>query len=119
MAKACSVVLLLTLVLGCAGTGAPTTSSCATQSEPQSKAPVRHDALVKICNLAKALRGAAANATLYKDKPGHMKALIPNSTKQLTEADFKDNAAEVLKVRSYLKKAQDISKQILGKSNEI
>ncbi|KAH8612832.1 hypothetical protein ERJ75_000849100 [Trypanosoma vivax] len=119
MAKACSVVLLLTLVLGCAGPGAPTTSPCATQAEPQSKAPVRHDALVKICNLAKALRGAAANATLYKDKPGQLKALIPNSTNQLKEADFKGNAAEVLKVRSYLKKAQDISKQIVGKSNEI
>ncbi|KAH8612760.1 hypothetical protein ERJ75_000855600 [Trypanosoma vivax] len=119
MAKACSVVLLLTLVLGCAGPGAPTASSCPGQAEPQSKAPVRHDALVKICNLAKALRGAAANATLYKDKPGQLKALIPNSTKQLTEADFKGNAAEVLKVRSYLKKAQDISKQIVGKSNEI
>ncbi|CCD19092.1 hypothetical protein ERJ75_000476300 [Trypanosoma vivax] len=119
MAKACRVVLLLTLALGWAGTGAPTTSPCATQAEPQSKAPVRHDALVKICNLAKALRGAAANATLYKDKPGQLKALIPNSTKQLTEADFKGNAAEVLKVRSYLKKAQDISKQIVGKSKEI
>ncbi|KAH8616374.1 hypothetical protein ERJ75_000483100 [Trypanosoma vivax] len=119
MAKACRVVLLLTLALGWAGTGAPTTSPCATQAEPQSQAPVRHDALVKICNLAKALRGAAANATLYKDKPGQLKALVPNSTKQLKEADFKGNAAEVLKVRSYLKKAQDISKQIVGKSKEI